>query len=941
MNSYQKTNGNLPSHTFPFTHPLRMNASLFSRLAPEEITALYESWKNDSLSVDPLWAAYFEGYELGTGGAPEKGAPAADASPYTVPAESAEGRGRVNQLIRAYRVMGHQCARFNPLSAPEETCVPIRPEELGFRAEDMDQPINIGTFRKGKTFTLREIIRLLQNTYCGAIGFEYQHIDDLEIRSWIEEKIDSRADGLDYGPHTRREAFIHLCKAELFEEFLGKRFIGEKRFSLEGAEGAIVLLDALVKRCPASGISHVEMGMAHRGRLNVLANILHKPLKAIFYEFTPDYLPESPIGRSDVKYHLGYTTTRHMDGQPLHIDLSSNPSHLEAVYPVVEGRARARQHNLEDMERKRVLPLVLHGDAAFAGQGLVAEVLNLSQLKGYRTGGTIHLVINNQIGFTTGPDEARSSRYATDVAQMLEAPILHINGESPEDLLWAAEFALQFRQKFGRDIILDMYCYRRLGHNETDQAAFTAPMQTRRIEARPTAAALYGAALRERGEMTEQEEHGLRERIWDGMQQAYDQMKEHPADYILPVNTQDADESPIPRISARTGISPDLFRRIGAILTELPEGFTPHPTLEKRFLSRRREAFREGGRLDWAMAESLAWGSLLTEDHTVRLSGQDCQRGTFSQRHAVLHDFNNGSLYTPLESLNHGTTTFRIYNSSLSEASVLGFEYGYALESPDALVMWEAQFGDFANGAQVIVDQFIAAAEAKWHQKCRIVLLLPHGYEGAGSEHSSARMERYLQLCADDNMQVINPTTPAQYFHALRRQMHQNVYKPLIIFTPKSLLSRPEAVSAHRDFLAPSRFHEVLPDPDSPPPDKVTRAIFCTGKVYYDLDAYRQERNITDTVVFRLEQIYPLAQEQLTYLLAPYQKVRDFVWCQEEPSNMGAWAHLRNRLGRLFATSFRYSGRPPMACPAEGAKALHAAAQKRLIATAFGPRAQS
>jgi 2-oxoglutarate dehydrogenase E1 component len=755
-----------------------MNASIFSRLPPEEITALHQSWKNDPLSVDPLWAAWFEGYELGSGNAPQEKGNAGnytDASPYTVPPESAECRGRVNQLIRAYRVMGHQCSHFNPLASPDKACTPVNLEEMGFREEDMDQPANIGTFMDGRTFTLREIISHLQKTYCGAIGFEYHHIDNLEIRSWIEEKIKLRANGVDYGPEVRRDAFFHLCKAELFEEFLGKRFIGEKRFSLEGGEGAIVLLDALVKRCPAVGVSHIEMGMAHRGRLNVLANILHKPLKTIFHEFTPDYLPESPIGRSDVKYHLGYATTRHVDGQELHVRLSSNPSHLEAVYPVVEGRARAMQHNLEDAERKHVLPLVLHGDAAFAGQGLVAEVLNLSLLKGYRTGGTVHLIINNQIGFTTGPDEARSSRYATDVAQMLQSPILHINGESPEDLVWAAEFALQFRQKFGRDIILDMYCYRRLGHNETDQAAFTAPMHTKRIEARPTAAALYGTELRERGELTEQQEHDIREHIWDGMEQALQQMKENPADYILPATSQDADETPIPRTSVRTGISPELFQSVGNILTELPDGFTPHPTLEKRFLSRRREAFRDGGLLDWGMAEALAWGSLLTEDHHIRLSGQDCQRGTFSHRHAVLHDFNDGSLYTPLEKLNHGTTTFRIYNSSLSEASVLGFEYGYALDSPDALVMWEAQFGDFANGAQVIVDQFIAAAEAKWHQKNRIVLLLPHGYEGAGSEHSSARMERYLQLCADDNMQVINPTTPAQYFHALRRQVHQNV----------------------------------------------------------------------------------------------------------------------------------------------------------------------
>ena len=454
-----------------------MHASIFSKLPPEKITVLHQSWKNDPLSVDPLWAAWFEGYELGSGEAPgkkENTGTDADTSLYTVPPESAEGRGRISQLIRAYRVMGHQCARFNPLEPPNRPRFPVTPEDMGFQEEDLDQPVNIGTFMDGGTLTLREIINRLQKIYCGAIGFEYHHIDNLGIRSWIEEKIQLRANGVDYGPEVRREAFFHLCRAELFEEFLGKHFMGEKRFSLEGGEGAIVLLDAMIKHCPAAGVSHIEMGMAHRGRLNVLANILHKPLKTIFHEFTPDYLPESPIGRSDVKYHLGYAATRHVDGHDLHIRLSSNPSHLEAVYPVVEGRARAMQHNLQDAERKHVLPLVLHGDAAFSGQGIVAEVLNLSLLKGYRTGGTVHLVINNQIGFTTGPDEARSSRYATDVAQMLQSPILHINGESPEDLVWAADFALQFRQKFGRDIILDMYCYRRLGHNETDQASGNA-----------------------------------------------------------------------------------------------------------------------------------------------------------------------------------------------------------------------------------------------------------------------------------------------------------------------------------------------------------------------------------------------------------------------------------------------------------------------------------
>lgn len=940
-----------------------MNASLFARQDPSLIEEYYESWKNDSQSVDALWAAYFDGYELGSEGrgydvdaeleepveqefghAPNVRAALAsvrDAMEITgvVDEKSSEFRGRITLILLAYRVIGHIAAAFNPLKYGPRDMKVLEPSHFGLSEEDLDREVNILAYKHGKKARLRDILDYFRRSYCGGIGFEFMHINDLQIRRWMEAQIGKRADGLDYGVEQRLRSLMWLLEAEGFEEFLGKKFLGEKRFSLQGGEGLLVLLNALLLQCPSSGVSHIEMGMAHRGRLNVLANLLKRDLRSILYQFTPGYLPETNVGGGDVKYHLGYENERVLSDGKVLLSLSANPSHLEAVDPVVEGRARARQTQLNDLSRQSVLPLLMHGDAAFAGQGLVSEVLNLSQLKGYRTGGTIHIIINNQIGFTTRPEDARSSSYATDVAKILEAPILHVNGEEPDELIWAAEFALAFRQKFARDIVLDMYCMRRLGHNENDQASFTDPIMVRQIEAHPKVSDIYAKRLEERGELDEVTLSVLQTEIWDAMEEQYERLVTEAPNVARTIFTGSTavGSQHFSHELVHTGMSRAYFDRVSQALLSVPEGFTLHPTLEKRFLQRRKESIDSGTGIDWSLAESLAWGSLLLDSYSIRLSGQDCRRGTFSQRHAVMYDYETRERWMPLESLATKQTEMTVYNSSLSEASILGFEYGFSLLMPRHLVMWEAQFGDFANGAQVIIDQFIAAAEIKWHQRSGVVLLLPHGYEGAGSEHSSGRIERYLQLCAEENILVMNLTTPAQYFHALRRQMMAPWRKPLVIFTPKSLLSHAEAVSSWGDFAEHTAFQEILADPE-PPLTNAKRVIFCTGKVFYDLLAYRREQQITDTLILRIEQIYPLHGELVTYLLAAYPYLRDFCWCQEEPENMGAWSHLRPRLGELLATSIRYAGRPAMACTAEGAKALHLAAQKRLISKAFGIR---
>ena len=930
-----------------------MSASIFARYPQEEIESFYHLWQNDPTQCPSSWASFFEGYELGlthldesppSSELPPTPSPSLEKNEGLVESESSEFRGRAALLIFAYRALGHQQAWFNPLKESAPLSARLSPKRFGLTEKDLEKQVNLYQIKKGEALRLRDIIEILKTCYCGFTGFEFMHIHTHQIRNWIQTKIEERELGVDFGPEYAEKALTWLLEAEMFEEFLGKKFLGEKRFSLEGAEGLMVILNTLLEACPENGVEEIEMGMPHRGRLNVLANFLRKSLKTILYEFTPNYIPDMIAGDGDVKYHLGYEKVRRVGDKDIRLSLAANPSHLEAVDPIVEGKARARQRLLgDDIERKKVLPLLLHGDAAFAGQGLVAEVFNLSQLRGYRTGGTIHVVVNNQIGFTTLPADSRSSTYATDIAKMVEAPILHINGEKPMELIWAALFALEFRSRFGKDIVLDMYCYRRQGHNETDQTAFTAPTLAKLIDQKIPLAHAYQKELIEKGIITEEKSQSIIHTLSSRMEEEYQAMLEKSA---LGGKTAFSGSTATPQAAyshspVLTGIPKEQLQHIGQVLTSLPDNFSPHPLLANRFLPRRKAMLEEKQNFDWALGEALAFGSLLMEGFPVRLSGQDSRRGTFSQRHAVFYDYNTRERYIPLKHLSEKQGIFRVFNSSLSEASVLGFEYGYSLGLPQMLTLWEAQFGDFANGAQVIIDQFIVAAEDKWQTPSSIVLLLPHGYDGQGAEHSSARLERFLQLCANDNIQVLNLTTPAQYFHALRRQKHQAYAKPLILMTPKSMLSHPQATSSEADFLSGTSFQTVLPDPLLSSPEKansITRLLFCSGKLFYELEAYRKEHALSHVSILRLEQLYPFPEELLKTLLEPYSHVKDFLWVQEEPANMGAWSYLRFILEELVGQRLSYAGRPASPSPAEGAKALHYAAQKRLIAHAFGEK---
>lgn len=937
-----------------------MNSPVSSRLSAELLEQKYDRWLDDPGSVEPTWAAFFEGFELGTAQLKARTGGAAPASSATLaPAPSgSQGaldvsadldgehsltfRGRIVSLVYNYRTLGHTQARINPLVDEPVRNPRLDLTQFGLTEADMGRDAHTQFFRAGENMKLSEMVAGLEETYSGAIGFEFMHIHNTEVRNWIRERIESRVRREPVGAGTRKKMLEWLMGSELFESFLGKKFLGEKRFSLEGGEGLMVILNRILELCPSSGVEAIEMGMAHRGRLNVLSQIIKKRLRTILYEFTPNYVPDLVAGDGDVKYHLGYENVRKLPDGEVIVSLAANPSHLEGVNAVVEGKARARQRLIGDdgthTDRKKVLPLLMHGDAAFAGQGSVAEVLNLSQLPGYRTGGTIHVIINNQIGFTTMPADARSSSYATDVAKMIEAPILHVNGEQPEELFWAAEFALEFRQKFGRDVILDMYCYRRQGHNETDQAAFTQPHIYRAIAKRKPIGQLYGDVLIGEGVISRDEVQEIHDRIWNRYEDGYEEMKrleEQGERTVFSGSTAEAQE-PYSHEPVLTGVGREVFKQIGKALTTIPEGFHLHPTLAKRFVPRRAKAFEEGEGIDWAMAESLAWGSLLQEGTPVRLSGQDCRRGTFSQRHAVFYDYETRERYIPLKNISPDQAKFCVYNSLLSEAAVLGFDYGYSLGCPSMLIMWEAQFGDFVNGAQVIIDQFITPAESKWQTPSSIVLLLPHGYEGMGPEHSSARLERFLQLCADKNMAVGNFTTPAQYFHALRRQMKRSIRKPLVVMTPKSLLTKPEAVSRMEDFLDGTSFQEILADPELPgPPEEIDRVVFCSGKVFYDLIQHRKEHGINNAAIIRVEQLYPFHDEMVRERVAQFTKAKKWIWCQEEPLNMGAWSYIGLRLEQTLGGRVRYAGRGRASSPATGSKAVHLREQKRLVEKAF------
>ncbi|MBQ99892.1 MAG: 2-oxoglutarate dehydrogenase E1 component [Verrucomicrobiales bacterium] len=924
----------MSSHISP-----RFNAALLDKK--------YAQWCDDPQSVEANWAAFFEGFELGST-QPKKGGPAGvsvEDAPVDQPLseEQLSFRGKVVSLIYNYRVLGHTQAHINPLHEVAERNPRLELEKFGIYESDLDREAMTRFFRRGEPLKLRDLVSELEMTYSGKTGFEFMHIHETEVRNWIRTRIEGRPATPILEAESKTKALRWLLESELFESFLGKKFLGEKRFSLEGGEGLMVLLNQILEECPGQGVKEIEMGMAHRGRLNVLAHFVKKSISTLLFEFTPNYVQDLVAGDGDVKYHLGYEKVRELPDGDVRVSLAANPSHLEAVNAVVEGKARARQRLIGDdgvkTDRKVVLPILVHGDAAFAGQGPVAEVLNLSQLEGYRTGGTIHLIVNNQIGFTTMPEDARSSAYATDVAKMIDAPILHVNGERPEELIWAAKFSMEYRQTWGRDVVIDMLCYRRQGHNENDQAAFTQPQIYRQLSGRKTAGQLYRDELVDAGVLTAADGQALHDEIWQNLEGGLEQMRRRESgeeDLTVFTGSTAEEQLPYSHEPIVTGIGLETLQHIGSTLTTIPEGFQLHPTLAKRFVPRRTEALENGGPYDWAFAEALAFGSLLLEKFPVRLSGQDCRRGTFSHRHAVFYDYETRERFVPLRELSDEQERFCVYNSLLSEAAVLGFDYGYSLGCPNMLILWEAQFGDFANGAQVIIDQFISSAESKWQTPSSMVMLLPHGYEGMGPEHSSARLERFLQLCAEENMIVGNFTTPAQYFHALRRQKHSPTRKPLIVMTPKSLLTHPRAVSHVEDFLDDSRFQEILPDAyEFEHPERVSRVIFCSGKVYYDLLTYREEQQIKDAAIVRVEQLYPLNREGVKMAISPYSNAKKFIWCQEEPLNMGAWSFMQPRLAKLTKARVRYAGRERASSPSTGSKAVHKREQKKLVEKAF------
>jgi 2-oxoglutarate dehydrogenase E1 component len=896
----------------------------------------YQRWQENPESLDSSWLAFFEGFELGD--LQLRNGAAGTAAP--VEAGEQPLQTRIDGLVYAYRTLGHTIARIDPLADKRPANPLLTLRELGFSEKDLDLVVSSKFFLDGRKMTLREMIALLESIYAESIGSEFQHIQNPRIRNWVRHRLESRPAKHD----TSREAQIALLRSlletETFEVFLHTRYVGQKRFSLQGAESLMVILDTILQRCPALGIEEICMGMAHRGRLNVLANFLKKSLQVIFTEFSTNYIPDLVAGDGDVKYHLGYRTVRKLEsGAEVEIQLAANPSHLEAVNPVVEGKARARQRIRGDTElRRKVLPLLIHGDAAFAGQGIVAETLNMSQLHGYGTGGTVHIVVNNQIGFTTLPEDARSSMYATDVAKMIDAPIFHVNGDDPLAVKFVTELAHDFRQEFGRDVVVDKYCYRRYGHNEGDEPSFTQPDLYAKIQKRPSVAQLYKKELIEAGRLSDDEAASLEAEFEMRLELVLQEVKSIEAEEATDkARFQESTAIFQPQYSSEckpTAISAQMLQQIVDGLTRVPEDFEVIPKIKKNVLDRRREVFEAGGPYEWHYAEALAFGSLLLEGIPVRLSGQDSRRGTFSTRHSFIYDAKTGRPHMPLLHLAPEQARICIYNSLLSEAAVLGFDYGYSMDYPNMLCLWEAQFGDFANGAQTIIDQFIVPSESKWQRPSGIVLLLPHGYEGQGPEHSSARLERFLQACAEDNIQVCNVTTSAQYFHVLRRQMKRDFVKPLVIMTPKSLLRSEQASSRVEEFTE-GRFSEILGSTEAGPPEQVKRVILCSGKVYYDLLNYRDAEQITNAAIIRVEQLYPLAETKLREAVKPFPKSAKLIWCQEESQNMGGWSFMEPRLWALFGRKIVYAGRNASASPAVGSLAIHKREQAQLIADAF------
>lgn len=863
---------------------------------------------------------------------------------------------RALMMIRAYRMRGHLHASLDPLGIEDRgDHEELHPSSYGFTEADYERRIFIDHVLGLEFATIPEMLSILRRTYCGTIGVEFMHISDPAEKSWIQERIEGPDKEISFTPEGKRAILTKLVEAEGFEKFCDLRYRGTKRFGLDGGEAMVPALEQIIKRGGALGLQEIVLGMPHRGRLNVLANVMGKPHRAIFHEFKGgSFTPDEVEGSGDVKYHLGASSDREFDNNKVHLSLTANPSHLEIVDPVVLGKVRAKQDQLHDVvERAKVLPLLIHGDAAFAGQGVVAECFGLSGLKGHRTGGSIHFIVNNQIGFTTYPRYSRSSPYPSDVAKMIEAPIFHVNGDDPEAVVFAAKVAIEFRQKFHKPVVIDMFCYRRYGHNEGDEPAFTQPLMYRKIRSHPTTQEIYAQKLVEENIITAGDVENIRA-DWrsrlDAEFEASQSYKPNKADWLdgrwAGLRPGEAGSDDARR--GETGVDEKVLKDIGAKICEVPEGFQVHRTIQ-RFLESRRTAIDTGKDVDWATAEALAFGSLIQEGHPVRLSGQDSERGTFSQRHSVLIDQETEDRFIPLNSLAKDLGRYEVINSMLSEEAVLGFEYGYSLSEPNALTMWEAQFGDFANGAQVLFDQFISSGERKWLRLSGLVCLLPHGYEGQGPEHSSARLERFLQMCAEDNMQVANCTTPANYFHILRRQIRRDIRKPLILMTPKSLLRHKRAVSTLEEMKAGTSFHRLLWDDAEYIPggkiklvkdEKIRRVILCTGKVYYDLLEEREARGIDDVYLLRVEQLYPFPLKALVHELSRFKKA-DIVWCQEEPKNMGSWTFVEPYIEWVLGqTSLktkrpRYVGRAASAATATGLMSKHTAQLKAFLEEAF------
>ncbi|MGE0716664.1 MAG: 2-oxoglutarate dehydrogenase E1 component [Alphaproteobacteria bacterium] len=945
------------------------------------IAELYERYLESPGSVEPAWAQFFRGLQedgaavlrdlRGASWAPRPTGIIAPVNGHAAAAAAAAAAGQIRpslanasdetrqaiqasiralMLIRVYRVRGHLAAQLDPLGLEKRPAhADLDPASFGFDEDDLDRPIYIDGVLGRDQATLREIVQILRATYCQHVGVEYMHIMDPEERVWIQERIEGERNQTDFTPEGKRAILDRLTAAETFERFLDRRYTGTKRFGLDGGESLIPAMEQIVKRGGQLGVRELVLGMPHRGRLNVLANFMGKPFAAIFSEFQGNSAkPDDVQGSGDVKYHMGTSADREFDGNVVHLSLSANPSHLEAVNPVTLGKVRAKQRQRGDTERNQVIGLLLHGDAAFAGQGVVPETLMLSELRGYRTGGTINIVVNNQIGFTTAPAYARSGPYCTDVAKMVQAPIFHVNGDDPEAVVHVARIATEFRHRFKRDVVIDMVCYRRHGHNEGDEPAFTQPLMYQRIGALPTTRKLYADRLEREGIVEAGEGDRMVERFAEMLDVEFNAAKGYKpnkADWLegawTGLGRATADDR-----RGETALPVDTLKTVGEALARYPEGFDVNRKIARQ-LEAKRKMVETGEGIDWATGEALAFGTLCLEGVPVRLSGQDSGRGTFSQRHAVLVDQKTEERFVPLANIARGQAPFEVFDSPLSEEAVLGFEYGFSLADPQGLVLWEGQFGDFVNGAQVIIDQFISSGESKWLRMSGLVMLLPHGYEGQGPEHSSARLERFLQMCAEDNMQVVNLTTPANYFHALRRQMRRPFRKPLVVMTPKSLLRHKRAVSTLKELGPGSSFHRVLWDDADlgtakkiAADAKIRRVVLCSGKVYYDLLEAREAKEIDDVYLLRVEQLYPFPDEVLAAELKRFPKA-EVVWCQEEPENMGAWNFVDRRIEAVLsvvggkAKRPSYVGRAASAATATGLLKRHIAEQEALVSQAL------